>query len=49
MIEFLALNGVWLEMPNDTRLGRVFKLAVARRISESDLVDLLDQYMVFFD
>lgn len=45
MIEFLETNGYRLAMPNDTRLGRLFKLAVARRISEDDLTEVLGRYL----
>ena len=41
MIEFLALNGVWLDMPNDTRLGRLFEDTVAGLMGEADLADAL--------
>ena len=46
MIEFLAINGYYLDMPNDTRLGRLFKLTVAGRMSEQDLVAALDRYLI---
>lgn len=37
LIEFLTINGYWLDMPNDTRLGRLFKVTVAKRRQEADL------------
>ena len=49
MIEFLALNGAWLDMPNDTRLGRLFLLTLAKRITEQDLGDELYRYVVTAD
>lgn len=45
MIEFLAINGYWLDMPNDTRLGRLFALVVADRRTEDDLIDELDRHL----
>lgn len=45
MIEFLALNGVWLDMPNDTTLARLFLLALGKRISEQELGDRLYEYV----
>ena len=49
MIEFLAVNGAWLDMPNDTRLGRLFLLTLAKRITEQDLGDELYRYVVTAD
>lgn len=46
MIEFLAINGYYLNMPNDTRLGRLFKLTVIGRMSENALVATLDQHVI---
>lgn len=37
MIEFLAINGYWLDLPNDTRLGQLFEQTVADLRSEDDL------------
>ncbi|MEL7719020.1 Fic family protein [Citromicrobium bathyomarinum] len=48
MIEFLGFNGYWLDMPNNTRLGRLFKLAVADRITEEDLIAELDSWIIEF-
>jgi death-on-curing protein len=41
MIEFLAINGAWLDMPNDLKLAELFLEALARRMSEEELVDAL--------
>ncbi|APE29327.1 hypothetical protein BMF35_b0072 [Aurantiacibacter gangjinensis] len=44
MIEFMAINGYWLDLPNDTYLGELFEAAVAGAISDADLVAALDEY-----
>ena len=41
MIEFLAINGYWLEMPNDIQLGEWFEAVVAKEMSEAELVAAL--------
>jgi death on curing protein len=46
MIEFLALNGAWLEMPNDTRLARLFLLTLGERMTEAELGDVLYGYLI---
>ncbi|GAM04970.1 MULTISPECIES: type II toxin-antitoxin system death-on-curing family toxin [Novosphingobium] len=46
MLEFFAINGYGLDMPNDETLGQLFKAAVTGDIRESDLVAELDQYLV---
>lgn len=46
MIEFLAVNGAWLDMPNDTRLARLFLLTLGRRMSEEDLGDALYRHLI---
>lgn len=45
MIEFLAANGYWLSMPNDTKLGKLFKLAVIGEITEADLIAELGDHL----
>lgn len=45
MIEFLALNGAWLEMGNDTMLGEWFEQVVAHEMSESGLIAALAPYL----
>ena len=47
MIEFLTLNGAWLDMPNDTRLARLFLLTLGKRMTEEELGDALYFYLVF--
>lgn len=49
MIEFLAINGAWLEMPNDTRLARLFLLTLGKRMGEEDLGDVLSKYLMVLD
>lgn len=39
MIEFLALNGFSLVMPNDGRLGHWFEAVIEGRMSETDLAE----------
>jgi len=46
MIEFLAINGAWLEMPNDTRLARLFLLTLGKRMSEEELADELSRHLI---
>lgn len=48
MIEFLALNGAWLDMPNDYRLARLFLLTLGKRMSEGELGDLLYDFIVLY-
>jgi len=45
MIEFLALNGAWLSMPNDYRLARLFLLMLAKRMTQAKFADLLYDYI----
>lgn len=49
MIEFLTLNGAWLEMPNDTRLARLFLLTLGKRMSEQEFGDALYSYLCMVD
>lgn len=46
MIEFLAINGAWLEMSNDTRLARLFLLTLGKRMSEEELADELSRHLI---
>lgn len=39
MIEFLAINGHFLDVPNDTTLGALFEATVAGRMTEEELVE----------
>jgi death-on-curing protein len=45
MIEFLALNGFWLNMPNDTTLGALFEAAVSEQMSEGQFADDIYPYI----
>jgi len=45
MIEFLALNGFLLNMPNDTTLGALFEATVTERLSEEQFADDLYPYI----
>ncbi|GAC1577184.1 MAG: hypothetical protein NVS3B5_09160 [Sphingomicrobium sp.] len=45
MLSFLALNGYFLDMPNDTTLGALFESTVAGRMTEADLADDLYPYI----
>lgn len=45
MIEFLAINGYFLDMPNDTTLGALFEAAVTGRMTEEELVEDLFPYV----
>ena len=45
MIEFLAINGYFLDMPNDTTLGALFESAVADKMTEEELVQDLSSYV----
>jgi death-on-curing protein len=49
MIEFLAINGAWLEMPNDTKLARLFLLTLAKRMSEAELADELSRHLLLVE
>ncbi|HEX8532882.1 MAG TPA: type II toxin-antitoxin system death-on-curing family toxin [Allosphingosinicella sp.] len=49
MIEFLGLNGYRLDLPDDLRLGQWFEAAVAKEMSEADLIAALDAYIVEID
>lgn len=46
MIEFLAMNGYNLDIPNDTWLGEQFELVVQDGMSEEALVEALDPIVV---
>ena len=45
MIEFLEINGYFLDMPNDTTLGAVFEAAVTGRLTEEELVEDLASFV----
>jgi len=45
MIEFLAINGAWLDIPNDLKLAELFLDALARRMSEEELADALYRHL----
>lgn len=45
MIEFLAINGYFPDMPNDTTLGAPFEAAVTERMTEEELVEDLAPYV----
>ncbi len=45
LIEFLAINGYFLAMPNDTTFGVLFEAAVANRMSEEELAQDLFAYV----
>ena len=49
MVEFLRLNGYHLDLPDDLRLGEWFEAAVAKEMSEADLIAALDPYVVGLD
>ncbi|MBA3677049.1 MAG: type II toxin-antitoxin system death-on-curing family toxin [Sphingosinicella sp.] len=44
-IEFLLLNGYFLNMPNDTTLGALFEAAVTGNMTEEQLADDLYPYI----
>ena len=46
MIEFLALNRAYLEMPNDTLLARLFLLTLGKRMTEDEFADELYPHLV---
>ena len=46
MLEFLALNGYHLDMPNDTTLGVLFETAVTGGMSEEEFIQDLFPYVV---
>ncbi|HEX3676978.1 MAG TPA: Fic family protein, partial [Sphingomicrobium sp.] len=48
MIEFLALNGAWLHMPNDYRLGRLFLMALGKQLTEAEFCDLLYDFIALY-
>jgi death-on-curing protein len=48
MIEFLAINGAWLAMPNDTRLARLFRLTIGKRMSEEEFAAELYPYIALY-
>jgi death on curing protein len=41
MIEFMAINGALLVLPNTTTLGRIFKSVVAKRRDERELIEFV--------
>lgn len=45
MIEFLAINGHFLDMPNDTTLGALFEATVVGRMTEEELIEDLFPYV----
>jgi death-on-curing protein len=45
LIEFLAINGYFLDMPNDTTLGALFEATVAGRMTEDELAEDLFPYI----
>lgn len=45
MIEFLAINGYALDMPNDTTFGVLFEAAVTGNITEGQLIEDLYPYV----
>lgn len=46
MIEFMALNGQDLVMPNDDRLGRWFEAVIEGRMSEEELAEAMFPFLV---
>ena len=49
MLEFLTINGHFLDMPNDTTLGALFEATVAGRMTEEELVEDLYPYVTPLD
>lgn len=49
MIEFLAINGYFLDMPDDTTLGAPFEAAVTGRMTEDELAEDLFPYIEVLD
>lgn len=45
MIEFLAINGAWLSMPNNTDLGEWFAEIIAHEMSEAEFVAKLAPFL----
>jgi len=45
MIEFMAINGYFLDVPNDTTFGALFEAAVTGRMTEEELVEDLSAYV----
>lgn len=45
MIELLAINGYFLDMPNDTTFGALFEATVTGRMTEEELVEDLSAYI----
>lgn len=45
MIEFLAINGHFLDMPNDTTLGALFEATLVGRMTEEELIEDLFPYV----
>lgn len=49
MLTFLEGNGYALEMKNDKTLGRLFEACLERKLSEGDLVAMLDRRLMELD
>lgn len=45
LVEFLAINGYFLDMPNDTTLGALFEATVSERMTEDELAEDLSPYI----
>lgn len=45
MLEFLTINGYFLNMPNDTTLAAIFEATVTGDMSETELADDLFPYI----
>jgi death-on-curing protein len=45
MLEYLAINGHFLDMPNDTTLGALFEATVSGRMTEEELAEDLFPYV----
>lgn len=48
MLEFLAINGYVVKLPNDTTLGVLFEAAVAGKMTEQELADDLYPHIEAF-
>lgn len=46
LISFLAVNGYDLAMPDDTLLGRMIEAVLTHEMSEEELADHIDHYVV---
>lgn len=49
MLELLAINGYFLDMPNDTTLGALFEAAVTEKMTEEELVEDLAAFVEKID